>query len=76
MRELLFICLSQVLRALLIWIPILVGSVIGLGVALFALSHYRFKRLAAANQGPAPRSRVWSARILLAATQGIVLPLD
>jgi hypothetical protein len=75
MTELLSISLSRILRALLIWIPILVGSVVLLGVAIFALSHHRFRRLASAHRRPAPRSRVWTARILLTATQGIVLPL-
>jgi hypothetical protein len=75
MSGLIWVCLSQVVRAHLVWIPVLAGSVILLGVALFVLAHHRFKRFAPAPQGRAPQSRVWTVRLLLVITQVISLPV-
>jgi hypothetical protein len=75
MPELLSLCFSEVLRALLTWVPILVGSVVLLGIALFALCRHRFRRLAAAQPGSVSSARAWSAYGLLILTQVVVLPL-
>jgi hypothetical protein len=74
MSALLSICLSEILRALLIWIPILVGSVILIGVGIFVLSRHRFRYLASASPTPVPRWRVWTVRALLIITQVVFLP--
>lgn len=75
MTELFFLCFSQVLRALLTWIPVFLGAVVLLGITISVWSGRRFRRLAATRDGASPRSRVWTARLLLIATQAVVLPI-
>lgn len=74
MPELLSICYSQIVRALLLWIPAFVGAVACLGALLFLLSRSRFRRLAMARGRPVGRSRLWFAQGTLIATQIFLLP--
>lgn len=74
MSELLSICSSEIGRSLLIWVPILVGSVMLLGIAIFALCRARFRHLASTSRTPASRTRVWIAGVLLIGTQAVLLP--
>jgi hypothetical protein len=75
MSGLIWVCLSDVIRAHLVWIPVLVGSVALLGIALFVLAHHRFKRFASAHEERASRSHVWTVHLLLIITQVISLPV-
>jgi len=70
MTEFFFLSLSQIVRALLTWIPIFLGVVLLLGVFLSIWSGRRFRRLAAP-----PRAHVWTVRLLLIATQFVILPV-
>ncbi len=74
MSEFLSLCSAQIVRSLLTWVPILLGWVLLLGVALLALCRSRFRHLARASGAPASRARVWTAGALLIGTQGILLP--
>lgn len=75
MSELISICFSPIVRALLIWTPVLMAAVMLPGVGLFWLARRRFRRRPGAGPGGPGKPRVWTVRLLLIATQAVFLPI-
>jgi hypothetical protein len=72
---LLSVCFTPIVQALLLWVPVFVGSVLLLGIGLFRFGQSRIRTAVADGSGPFPRSRVWAVRLTLVLTQIVLLPL-
>jgi len=75
MREFLSIGFRPILHALILWIPVFIGTVLALGYVLWRFVRVRIRRAAAGGSRPVPWSRVWTIRLTLLLTQVVFLPL-